>query len=277
MLLTLSDHSFRTFLSGAKPKMSLLDLPKIAREELGLNGLVLHTSNLTGWDLPKLEGFRDRCDKAAAPCLLLVESEPQRIGDPDAAAAAAADERMARVLQVGHRLGCSAVAMSLRDPGASGSLDAVATALKRVVQRAERLELNLLISPTAGITGTPEKLTGMIRKVGGFRIGAFPDFEAASAGGPVGTANDYLRALTPYASVVSASFTAFDASGKHKGFDFEACVKAVESVGFDQTISLECRGSGDPREAITRAKASFETLSASETQEEAPEDDDADE
>lgn len=277
MLLTLSDHSFRAALGGAKPKMSLLDLPKIAHEELGLNGLVLHTSNLTGWDLPKLESFRDRADKAAAPCLLLVESEPQRIGDPDAAAAGAADERMARVLQVGHRLGCSAVAMSLRDPGPAGNLDAVASAVKKVVQRAERLELNLLVSPTAGITGTAEKLTALIRKVGGFRIGAFPDFEAASAGGPVGSANDYLRALTPYASVVSASFNTFEASGKHKGFDFEACVKSVESVGFDQTISLECRGTGDPREAIMRARAAFEALTASEAPEEAPEDDDADE
>jgi hypothetical protein len=275
MLLTLSDHSFRAALSGAKPKMSLQDLPKVAHEELGLNGLVLHTSNLTGWDLNKLEQFRDRADKAAAPCLLLVESDPQRLGDNDPALSAAAEERMGRVLQVAHRLGCSAVAMSLRDPGASGSLDAVATAVKRVVQRSERLELNLLISPVAGITGTPEKLTGLIRKVGGFRIGAYPDFEAASAGGIVGTANDYLRALTPYASVVCASFSSFDASGKHKGFDFESCVKSVESVGFDQTITLECRGSGDPREAIARAKSLFEALNV--TEEEAAEDDDAEE
>jgi len=271
MLLTLSDHSFRAALTGTKPKMSLLDLPKVAHEELGLNGLVLHASSLRGWDLKKLEQFRDRADKAAAPCLLLVESEPQRLGDRDAAHAEAAEDRMQRVLQVGHRLGCSAVAMALRDPGAHGSVDAVASAIKRTVQRAERLELNLLVSPTAGLTGTPEQVTALIRKVGGFRIGAFPDFEAASASG---NANDYLRALTPYASVVSASFTSFSDAGKHKGFDFAACVQSVESVGFDQTISLECRGTGDPREAIARAKASFEALNH---EEEAPEDDDADE
>ncbi len=270
MLLTLSDVSFRAALSGSKPRLTLADLPALAKEELGLNGLVLHTEFLTGWDLKKLEQFRDRADKAAAPCLLLVESEPQRIGDADAAAAQAADERMQRVLQVAHRLGCSSVAVGVRDPGASVPLEALAAAVKKVVQRAERLELNLLLTPTAGATQTPEKLTTLIRKIGGFRVGSFPDFETASSA--TGGARDYLRALTPYASVVSASFLGFGADGSSKGFDFNACVQSVESVGFDQTISLEYRGGGDPREAISHAKASFESLA----HEEPAEDDDAD-
>lgn len=272
MLLTLSDVSFRSALTGSKPKLTLADLPTLAKNELGLNGLVLHTEFLTGWDVNRLEQFRDRADKAAAPCLLLVESEPQRIGDADASAAAGADERMQRVLQVAHRLGCSSVALGIRDPGASVTVDALAAAVKKVVQRAERLELNLLLAPLPGATQTPEKLTGLIRKIGGFRVGSFPDFETAC--GAVGGAKDYLRALTPYASVVSASFGAGGTKGSSKGSgaEFGACVEAVESVGFDQTVSLEYRGVGDPREAILQAKASFETLA----QEEPAEDDDAD-
>ncbi|MFM9956434.1 MAG: sugar phosphate isomerase/epimerase family protein [Phycisphaerales bacterium] len=271
MLLTLSDVSFRAALSGSKPKLTLADLPTLAKSELGLNGLVLHTQFLAGWDTNKLEQFRDRADKAAAPCLLLVEAEPQRIGDADPANAMAADERMQRVLQVAHRLGCSSVALGLRDPGPNVTIEALGLAIKKIVQRAERLELNLLLAPCPGVTQTPEKLTALIRKIGGFRVGSFPDFETASSA--IGGAKDYLRALTPYASVVSASFQGFDASGASKGFDFAACVHAVESVGFDQTISLEYRGNGDPREAIEQARASFESLA----KEEPAKDDDADE
>lgn len=269
MLLTLSAHSFRAHLTGAKPKLTLGDLPKVAKDELGLNGLVVSTSYLAGWDLPKLEQFRDRADKAAAPCLLLVEDEPQRLGDADPAITAAAEDRLQRVLQVAHRLGCSGVAMGIKSPAGSTSPDLLAASLKRVVQRAERLELNLLLTPTPGVSETPEKLTGLIRKVGGFRIGAFPDFESAAA---TGDPTPVLRALTPYASVVSASFNAFDDSGVHKGYDFRACMDAVAGVGFDQTISLEYRGKGDPRESITRAKAAVEDLAAAE---EAPKDDDS--
>jgi len=279
MLLTLSAQSFGSMLSGAKPKIALVDLPKLAHDELGLNGLVIQTPLLTGWDIKKVEHFRDRADKANCPCLLLVEPEAQRIGASDPDAAAAAEDRMSRVLQAAHRLGCSGVAMRVHESLTSVAPEALSAAIKRVVQRAERLELNLLIGPNAGPTFTPERLTGVIRKVGGFRIGSFPDFEAASktplepakpgaAPGPPDAAA-YLRALTPYASVVSASFGDFDASGKHKGYDFSACVDAVSSVGFDQTMSLEYRGSGPPQDAITRAKAAVEALVM-----EAPKDDD---
>lgn len=269
MLLTLSAHSFRSQLSGTKPKLQLVDLPKLARDELGLNGLVVQTQFLSGWTLPRLEQFRDRADKAACPCLLLVESEAQRLGDPDSAASSAAEERMGRVLQVAHRLGCSGVAMTIKDSGGSATPESLGPALKRVVQRAERFELNLLIAPAPGLTFTPEKLTGLIRKVGGFRIGSYPDFEAASGEGGKGDAPGYLRALTPYASVVSASFGEFDASGKHKGYDFSSCVEAVVSVGFEQTMTLEYRGTGPPQDAVARAKAAVEALI-----EEAPKDDD---
>lgn len=271
MLLTLSAYSFRQSLTGASPALRLTDLPAIARNELGLNGLVLQTEFLAGWDLNKLERLRDSADKDGAPLLLLVENEPQRIGSPDPQAAAGAEDRIARVLQVAHRLGCSAVAVGIKDPGPSASPDAVALAVKKAVQRAERLELNLLLAPAAGMTEAPDRMTTLIRKVGGFRIGAYPDFESSTASGD---AKVYLRALTPYASVVCASF------GSSKSDGLQSCIDAVTSVGFDQTVALEWRGKGDPREALSRAKAAFGALEkedAEPTDQEAPEDEESDE
>lgn len=270
MLLTLSARSFDSQMSGPKAKLRLLDLPRIAREELGLHGLTVTTTQLAGWDGAKVEGLRDRGDKVGCPCLVLIEPEPQRLADLNDTFAEGAEDRMARVIQAAHKLGCSSVAMSVHDPGPDVSPEDLSAALKRIVTKAERMELNLLLAPAAGITGTPEKLTGFIRKVGGFRIGAFPDFEAAAA---AGDPTPYLKTLTPYAAVVCASFLAFDASGKHKGYDLDKCVQAVAGVGFDQNLTLEYRGTGDPMAAITRARQTVEALVSAEE----PTDDDPDE
>jgi len=178
------------------------------------------------------------------------------LSGPDGGKADESCDRMERVLRVANRLGCSGVTMSITDSNVKKDFDDIIERLKSLVNRAERLEINLLISPHAGITEAPEGLTELIRKVGGFRIGSFPDFEvAAGATDP----DAYLRGLTPYASAVSISSSDFDAKGNHKAFDFLGCLKSITSVGYDGTVSLEYRGKGDPTAAIHANKAAIES------------------
>lgn len=257
MLLTLSANSLASTIGTRSSQLGLRDVPRFVSEEFGLHGLNLQTSFLKGWELPEIDALRDAADKSACPCLLLIEEVPQRIGDEDATAAEAAIDRMDRVLRVAHRLGCSGVAMAVADPGSTDAEDLVAEELKGVVARAERLEMNLLLVPQPGLTETPEQLTGLIRKVGGFRIGSFPDFEAAARSND---AVGYLRALTPYASAVCAASIEFDDTGRHVGFDLGECVQAIRSVGYDGTLSLEYRGNGDAVAAVAAMKSAIETF-----------------
>lgn len=265
MLLTLSAKSVwnadRSPTPGSTGKGIIpSDLSRWAREELGVHGLTLQTSLLAGWELAQFDRFRDTADKAGAPCLVLVEDNPLNLTDPDETKAAAAIERADRVLRVANRLGCSSVAISLSD-STKGSIETLTPRLKAVLGRAERLELNLLISPAPGLTDTPEKLTSLIRKVGGFRIGSFPDFEAASkTDDPVA----YLRSLAPYAACVCASVQAFDAKGKHKSYDIGQYITAIQSVGFEQALTLDYRGKGDPVPALLAAKDAISTFLAKE-------------
>lgn len=257
MLLTLSVNSLRAHLDSAKPKLGILDVPRFAREELGLHGLNVQTSFLTGWGLDKIDRLRDEADKAGCPCLILIETDPQGLGNADASVGEASVERMDRVLRCAHRLGCSGVALTVHESTPPGAVDAVAERLRRVVTRAERLELNLLLIPHAGLTAKPDDLTGLIRKVGGFRIGSFPDFQTASA---TGDPNSYLRSLTPYASAVCASSVAFDKTGEHTSYDLKKCVQAISSVGYDGTVSLEYRGKGDATAALLNTRAVIEAV-----------------
>ena len=98
-------------------------------------------------------------------------------------------------------LGCSAASIKVAGADDEATLARVALALKPVVERAEKLDINLLISPNDGLTSKPERVTELLKKVGGFRIGTYPDFEVASkAKDPVA----YLHRLTPYATAVCA-------------------------------------------------------------------------
>lgn len=187
---------------GKKSQLDLLDLPKYTRETLGLSGVNFSTDLLAGADRSKLEAIRERADRSGCACLLLVEHEPQDFGSTSESAVGAASERASRVVQAAQFLGCSAAAIKVKAQDDDTTLTRVAAALKPVVERAEKLDINLLISPEKGLTERPDRVTELLKKVGGFRIGTYPDFEVASAAkDPVA----YLHRLTPYATAVCAA------------------------------------------------------------------------
>lgn len=265
MLLTLTASCLRTMLlpgEGArKPKLALEDLPAYTFDVLGLSGLNLSTDFLVGADRPKLEGIRERADKAACAVLLLIESEPQAFGVAGEAASKAATARLTKVIEAARYLGCNAVAVKIIAEDNEASMLRVATRMRPAVDRAEKLDLNVLISPHTGLTSTPERVTELIKRVGGFRIGTFPDFEAAMKNpDPVG----YLRRLCPYASAVSASTIKFKPSkaGKgeleppmdHEPYDLAKLVHAVASVGYDGALAIDYRGTGDAATGVRNAR-----------------------
>lgn len=223
-------------LPEAKHRLAVEDLPRYAHEVLGLGGVNLTTDLLAGADRTLLEGIRERADKAACACLLLIEPEPLPFASADRAEVKGAIDRMTRVVEAAHILGCSSAAVSIIAKDEDLLLAKAADGLRKVVERAERLEINLLVSPHAGLTASADRVSDLIKRVGGFRIGTFPDFEAAAASDdPIG----FLHRLTPYATVVSATTIKFVAKkGKgeegdsltHKPYDLEPMIEAVRAV-----------------------------------------------
>lgn len=211
MILTLSASCIRSLLTpaskGAKPALALLDLPAHTREVFGLRGLNLSSELLAGADRRLLEALRERADKAGCACLVLVEPQVQKLAQADETKVAAMLDRMIRVAQAAQLLGCSSAAFVAEGFGTEESRTVSAKRLRQVVERAEKLDLNILVGPAA-VTPLiePDAVTDLLKRVGGFRIGTFPDFEtAAKAKDPV----TYLRRLSPYASAICAATQAF--------------------------------------------------------------------
>lgn len=251
MHLILDASTFQKRLQATGPKrLALDDLPAYTRDHLGLMGLCLPTAVLAGLDAKAVDRFRDAADKASCPCLVLVESRAQKFSQ-DHAATDAAIERMLRVVQVAHRLGCNSTALAIEADDSADNFDASVDACQTILERADRLEMNLLIRPHAGLTASPDQATTLIKKIGGFRIGSMPDFQAASASGD---AREYLRRITPYAQAVVAPTT----PAGQEAAPLRACIAAILAVGFDGSLALEHRGKGDAEASILATRETLE-------------------
>jgi sugar phosphate isomerase/epimerase len=275
MLLTLTAHCLRSRLVlKGKPRggegLALNDLPRFTRDELGLFGLNLSTSLLAGADLARLDSLRDAADKASCPCLVLTEADAQAFGVMDEEAGDAVVDRVVRVVRAAHRLGCNSVGLTLRGEDNEDTFDHTVERLRNVLQIAERLEVNLLLASGPGLTDEPERLTELIKRVGGFRIGTFPDFQTASkAADPL----LHLRRLAPYASAITASSVKFVPGKKadafaHEGYDLLEYVKTILSVGYQGTLSIDFRGDTDPVEGVLRTRSVLESVLGTEADEE---------
>lgn len=264
MFLTLNVNSVRSLIAPkgrAKPKMGLLDVPRMASDEFGLRGLSLATDLLKGATRQVLVSLRDQGDKTGCACLLLSESDPLAFADPKDDKGDAAVARMSRVIEAAHLLGCSSASVAVKAPGkgvdAEDAFELAIERLKRVSDRAERLEVNVLLAPAPGPTEDPEQTTELIKRVGGFRLGTLPDLETAVAtDDPAG----YLRRLTPFAAGINVPTFEFEeppppepsakpapAEPAEGGAD-DAAVDAAVDLAADVASELAKDAAGDAEE-----------------------------
>lgn len=256
-MLTLETGSLAARLAGGRNALELSDLPRYAIEELGLRGLSIAASILSGCSPRELDGLRDAADRAHCPCLTMVESSPLAVDLEAGAFTDAANDRLQRLAFAASRLGCSGLAVTVA-ADAKADPDRIASALRQGVQTIERFELNLLVTPGArGLLASSEGVIDLIRRVGGFRIGCMPTFGHAAASED-GEAT--LRRLAPYASAMVADLDPLTA-GKGGAFDdrLAGWVRAVRTVGFASTLALSSTAK-DSAARIVRAREHLEPV-----------------
>lgn len=295
MMFSLNTNSIRSVLKrrGARA-MSPCDLPKYTMDQFGLRAINFSTDQLAGLAPKDLEHIRDSGDRIGCSCLLLSQKDPLPLGDIKGEKALEGIERMVRVVKAASLMGCNAVSLSIKSKDTDAAFNQATESMKHILQAADRMEINVLIAPTTGLTEDPERLTDLLKGIGGFRIGTMPDFEiAAKSGDPVG----YLKKLTPYASVVNASTLGFtipepeskpaaqeepdkdapelsglealaaelegmmmedDPIPLHEGYDLPSLVGAIAAVGFDGTVSIDYRGSDDESLGVMHTKEAIE-------------------
>lgn len=253
MLLTLATRSFFSTLStgSSNEPRTVLDLPAFASRELKLRGLNISTSMLGGWSFEDLDVLRDLADKSACPCLVLIEDKPMILTTEKGEESESAAARMQMLATAANRLGCNALAISIQANDDPDSFDLTTQTVRNLIPTIERHELNLLLTPYQGLMSEPDRMIEVIKRIGGFRIGALPSFaHAASTSDPIET----LRKLAPYAGAIHASVPGFTNGDTCGGINLPACVHAIRSVGFLNTLAIDYLGEDDPVENIEKAR-----------------------
>jgi len=298
MLFSLNVNSIRDVLKRrGKRAVEIIDLPKYISDHLGLSALTLSTDLLAGVGRSQIEKIRDTGDRAGCTCLLLSQPEPLTLAEPSVDKGDAAVDRAKRIITAATLLGCNSASISIKSKNTDEHFERAAERMKRILEHADGVDINVLIAPQPGLTEEPERLTDLIKAIGGFRIGSLPDFESAhKSGDPAG----YLRKLTPYASVVNASTLGFvpgeapvveakedardsglsgldalaaelenmmdepDPAPVHDGYDLATMAGALSAVGFDGNIAIDYRGGGDgtlgAMQSHEALEAAFESL-----------------
>ena len=232
---------------GGKP-IALMDMPEYVAQEFGLRGIQLPVDLVRGRTLREMEDLRHNADKAGCPLLVLSQDEAVDLG-----AGTDGGEGVARIAALGsaaRALGCGHVA--IRTATTAERIDAVIASAKRAIEMLRKNDVGLLLRSGPESAPDPAGLADIIRRIGGFHIGAMPSFRDAHASGDLGGA---IRLLAPYSHLVEATVIGFGKSG-HDKWDLSEAVEALRGVGYMSLLSIDWRGTkGDWLAMVHKAKS----------------------
>ena len=139
-------------------------------------------------------------------------------------------------------------------------------------QLIDRFDVGLLIESRMGLAQSPDRLTELIKKIGGFRIGSLPEFRFAHDSGDfTGT----LRRLAPYAGTIlarvgkSADEKPAVARSDKTPYDLTGGLEAILAVGYQHAICLDHAGGPNAEKAIIAARETIESALTAEAENDA--------
>jgi len=246
ILVSLSASCLLQPLPKQKSPIALLDVPRFVSEELEVRGINIPVQMIRQQTPQTLERLRDEADRSQCPCLVLYRDEPL---DFQAEA-----ERSAQVVrEMGKRarlLGCAEVAVRISNIASASAQ--IAQFLKAAVEGLQRFEVNLLIRPSIQPCDQPDAVIDLVRKIGGFHIGAMPSFANAAA---TEDAQQCLKKLIPYSLAVEATVTSVNKDGSPKDDLFDQHIDTLVKLGFSNKLSIDWQGEGNWAQAVQSVRA----------------------
>lgn len=257
--ISLGQFSFASELFSGKMKM--MDFPKRAVQELGINGLEYVSMFFNGKHtdeafLKELKNISD--DLGATNHLIMVDGE--NLASLDAAARKKAVESHHPWIDAAKYLGCISIRVNLGDSSKAlsgepeeGSAEDVAKAAidgySSLLEYGEKQGINIIVENHFGYSTDPDWLVGVMSQVKSDKKGFLPDFGnfCALRSKPEGTGIQALLTTTclkehdkyegvakmmPYAKGISAKSHKFDASGNDPETDYRRMFELIKASGW---------------------------------------------
>jgi sugar phosphate isomerase/epimerase len=237
-----------------------LDFARVARRDYGIDAIeyVNGFFKTRATDAAYLaEMNRRAADEGVFQHLIMCDDEG-RLGDPDAQARAAAVENHRKWLAAAKTLGCITIRVNAASEGSFAEQQRLAAdGLRRLVELAAPMELNVVVENHGGLSSNGRWLAGVMKLVDHPRIGTLPDF---------GNFYEYDRyqgveEMMPFAKAVSAKSHDFDAEGNETTKDYRRLMRIVLAAGFHSWVGIEYEGDRlAERDGIARTLALLQRL-----------------
>lgn len=233
--------------------LTLLDFPRIARDEFGFDAIELNSPFFAARDETYLTDLRGRAEELGVTLLgIAIDREGDLAGLDPAEREVAVSAHIAW-FDIAASLGCRFVRANLggRDtPDEAVALRAGIASFTALARAAEERGIVVTIENHWGLTISPEPMVRVFDAVASPYLGALVDF----GNFPPDARYAALARIAPYAKAAHAKFHDFDSAGEPLGIDIARCVAIMRDAGYSGTWGIEFEGQGDEHDGIIRSK-----------------------
>ena len=253
----------RRFRRSENP-LSLLDLPRIAREEFDICLIELNSpffayqASRDPAGSPIASGYLDRLRAAAEQAhVRIVGVAVDHHGDlssTDEQARRTAVRQHAKWIQVCAQLGCLYFRANSGAKGVEPITDdheqACARSFAELATQAGERGLSVLMENHWGLSADPRRMVRVLRSVNNESCGALADFRNWPE-----TVDPYhaLNMIAPFSKAVHAKFLSFDQRGNDPDFDTRRALDILRRAGFAGPLAIEFEGQLDDHEGVVRS------------------------
>jgi len=235
---------------GGEGKVPQLDMPKIARQEFGIEAIELVSTMLR----ETTKDYIDQLSKNAADndvkILLIMIDDQGSIGSRSRGRRSRAVKNHSKWVDIAADLGCHSIRMNWggapldvvqdRDE-LKEFIDRSVEPLQKLCDYGDKKNINIIIENHGGASSSPAAIEQLMGAVDHERFGTLPDFGNFPSGIDK---YDAVDRLMKYAKAVSAKCYDFDdETGLETSLDFERLIQiAVDKHGYNGYIGIEYEG-----------------------------------
>jgi sugar phosphate isomerase/epimerase len=237
-----------------------LELPRLARESFGLDGVEYQTSFFRdkATDFAYLAEMKKRADDAGVKSVLVEVVDAGGLGAGDADDRYLAIERHFPWIAAAAFLGCESVSVAAESYGGGAPyLDLMAESLHRIAAIAGEYEIDVLVGNRVGLASDASWTAALIRKTALPRVGTHVHSDNFDlGGGRMYPRYQGVQELMPFAKAFSLRSYEFDANGDETRIDFGRLAKIASGAGYAGWIGIEYDGPVlSERDGIARTAA----------------------
>lgn len=268
--IKLSLQCFSFGMSLMSGKLSILDFPKLVREEFNLGAAEY-------WNIPLLQKRKDKAfikeletkttDYGLQNTIMLVDLINFSTGKSLSLCAADSKERNLAVdrhkewLDVAKSIGCKAIRTNLWSEGmkADEVKEISQETLGVLLEYSSKIGMDIVIENHGGFTSDAQWVVELMKTINHPNLGTLPDFgtnnfcveRAPKKEGQVINTSKCIKQydkykgveeMLPWAKGISAKSVSFNAEGEENNTNFKRMIELIQSSGFEGYMAIEYEG-----------------------------------